>query len=469
MTEFFRFRSIKQLLGKYQELEGQTIYFASPEELNDPMEGFRDIVWSGDKIVWTNLFKNYVHCLFWTYSLAQVLGDTDELKFNDIPIWGRWDEPPSPQAKILFDRIWEKVFNKCCLGGLAENLSNMKRKVRDNELLFYLSPIHIDVVLEIQAEFVKHGLITKLKHSLLRIFHNVTQLNNNWFFKLMDQSGDEKKIEDIYSSLYQIKSTQKLAIMCMSRTDSNEIFEKNKRLLLFTFPEVYVKRLESLLWPQWYTASFMKNYKNLLAWGHYGDGHKGVCLIFEAVESGNSNSLALNHNPRSFYEVRYGAKAVEIDFFRSIGSLPVAALMKLWYSDEDGNRSKCSSHIGTGRDMGPWMESHWKNFYHSISIKSKDWSYEQEYRLVLGGVVGELEKSQQTLNYDFSSLKGIIFGMRTSEEDKQKIIEIIERKCREEKRTDFEFFQAVCTHKNSEIRKDKIPLKFSGGKFRAHA
>ena len=56
----YRFRSIDALLDKYQELESQTIYFASPDELNDPMEGFRDIVWSGDKIVWTNFFKHYV-------------------------------------------------------------------------------------------------------------------------------------------------------------------------------------------------------------------------------------------------------------------------------------------------------------------------------------------------------------------------------------------------------------------------
>ena len=60
MAEFFRFRSIDALLGKFQELEKQTIYFASPEELNDPMEGLRDIVWDGDKIVWTNFFKHYV-------------------------------------------------------------------------------------------------------------------------------------------------------------------------------------------------------------------------------------------------------------------------------------------------------------------------------------------------------------------------------------------------------------------------
>ena len=62
MAEVFRFRNMDKLLGEeYQELEGQTIYFAGPEELNDPMEGFQDLVWCGDKIVWTNLVKHYIH------------------------------------------------------------------------------------------------------------------------------------------------------------------------------------------------------------------------------------------------------------------------------------------------------------------------------------------------------------------------------------------------------------------------
>ena len=65
----YRFRSIDALLDKYQELESQTIYFASPDQLNDPMEGFRDIVWRGDKIVWTNFFKHFVYCLHEGYFL----------------------------------------------------------------------------------------------------------------------------------------------------------------------------------------------------------------------------------------------------------------------------------------------------------------------------------------------------------------------------------------------------------------
>lgn len=35
----FRFRSVENLLGDYEELETQTIFFAPPYKLNDPMEG----------------------------------------------------------------------------------------------------------------------------------------------------------------------------------------------------------------------------------------------------------------------------------------------------------------------------------------------------------------------------------------------------------------------------------------------
>ena len=48
MTEFYKFRTIEKLLDpSFQELERQTVFFASPDELNDPMEGFQDLVWTG--------------------------------------------------------------------------------------------------------------------------------------------------------------------------------------------------------------------------------------------------------------------------------------------------------------------------------------------------------------------------------------------------------------------------------------
>ena len=61
MKTFYRFRSIDNLVGeKYNELENQSIYFASPNQLNDPMEGFKDLVFNGDSITYKNLFKHYL-------------------------------------------------------------------------------------------------------------------------------------------------------------------------------------------------------------------------------------------------------------------------------------------------------------------------------------------------------------------------------------------------------------------------
>ena len=92
MREVYRFRKMCYLLDPYRELEDQTIYFASPHELNDPMEGLRDLVWSGDRIVWTNLFKNYIYCLHWVYFLFRISSDDSALKTSDVPVDGRWNE-----------------------------------------------------------------------------------------------------------------------------------------------------------------------------------------------------------------------------------------------------------------------------------------------------------------------------------------------------------------------------------------
>ena len=92
MAEFFRFRSIDALLDKYHELEKQTIYFASPEELNDPMEGFRDIVWRGDKIVWINLLRHYASYLNHHLLMFQMLKKSVKLNrhYNDLVVSFSW-------------------------------------------------------------------------------------------------------------------------------------------------------------------------------------------------------------------------------------------------------------------------------------------------------------------------------------------------------------------------------------------
>ena len=105
----YRFRSMEHLLGKFQELEQQTVYFASPEQLNDPMEGFRDIVWRGDKIVWTNLFKNYISYLLELFYKFRRKGDSKKLNVDDISMPGRWDREYDTTPAKKFKHVWGNV------------------------------------------------------------------------------------------------------------------------------------------------------------------------------------------------------------------------------------------------------------------------------------------------------------------------------------------------------------------------
>jgi hypothetical protein len=55
IPHLYRFRPVDDLLDTHEELAKQEIYFAPPEKLNDPMEAYKDVFWSGDLIVWRNL------------------------------------------------------------------------------------------------------------------------------------------------------------------------------------------------------------------------------------------------------------------------------------------------------------------------------------------------------------------------------------------------------------------------------
>src|ERR1035438_6721226 len=66
MEYIYRFRSIDALLGKRAELEKQEIFFASTKQLNDPVEGYKDLFWRGDVIAWRNFLRHYALCLMQT-------------------------------------------------------------------------------------------------------------------------------------------------------------------------------------------------------------------------------------------------------------------------------------------------------------------------------------------------------------------------------------------------------------------
>ena len=475
MSEFFRFRSIDALLGKRQELEEQTIYFASPEELNDPMEGLRDIVWNGDKIVWTNFFKHYIFCLNRSYLLLNITKNPRKLDVTDLPILEGWNQITIPIEKDLFDNIWYRFYNLPYIQEIIEALANTSRKIRYREIVCHLQGLQITALLdEIRQSYINHGLISESP-----FFQAPEEQRKTVAMELLlnaiKHAKNEQALDDSYQALEEMLDNLRIYVQYQNHTIPSEMSGNINRdiIFLFDFAKVYVEQLDRLLWSKWYTACFTGNYHNSSAWAKYADSHKGVCLIFEGVEKDNSNSIELNHKTSNssitlpFRQVNYADRPDEIDFFRTICRMTVSTLKKLWYTDQDGNLSECAAHIEPDGDESIWREIYRNNFLRDVTFKTKDWEYEQEYRLILEDTLSQFnEKNDRKLTYDFGFLKGIIFGIRTSIEDKMKVIEIIDKKNQtdfkqiidKKNQTDFEYFQAYYSSKGGDIQARRIWL-----------
>lgn len=79
---------------------------------------------------------------------------------------------------------------------------------------------------------------------------------------------------------------------------------------------------------------------------------------------------------------------------------------------------------------------------------------EREYRIVLQSSLGFYEETKdRLLEYKFEDLQEIIFGMKTCREARIKIIEIVESKCKENKREKFDFYEMTYSSESSQLCK----------------
>jgi hypothetical protein len=469
--EFYRFRRTSNLIGEYKELENQSIFFAGPDILNDPMEGFRDIYWSGDFIVWKNLFRHYLLCLERLCSLLLLSGEDHPISKDNMPVFHGEEDFPTPMYKALFNDITKRFFENSNLTTLIKSISERFTPVRRDELFFYLSNIHAFALETIYAEYEKNGLIPERSHKDTTATKPIQDLIDQNFISVLEAGLKEKGSgEALSSAIFAAhKHTRSQMDLIYRHNGVIDRDKKNRNLVINDFSEEYISQLEKLVFPEWYTACFMTECKSSSVWGHYGDSHTGVCLIFNTdVVDGTSYLKLKGRNGYSssgptygygnhmFYPINYVEGYGQIDFFRMLGRLPIPKLNSMWYS-MDGVMSCFADHITSNEQK--WREQYWKNFYRDITVKSKDWAYENEHRLILSSSFDSFaDPKDRSLIYDFKSLKGIIFGIKTKTEDKLEIIKIIESKCRENNRDNFKFYQARYSPQDKRIVHSELAL-----------
>jgi len=414
MPEFlYRFRSAKSLLGEYQELEQQEIYFAEPNELNDPVEGFKDMFWQGDEIIWNNFLRHYLLCLEHASALFFIAGENSSLeKASYIPIFKTKQDFPTDEYACLYQEVVDDFFNNEEIRAYPKLLASRSGKIRQNELVFHLSLIHLHALNSIFLVYKNHKFITNEIH-LKSTNHNI----ENIIRYINESEFTYSDVEDISEKIFSIHASFQSQNELMFEYQNQDLF-KSKRFLFFSFPKEFIKQLYNLAYGEWYTACFVADCSNPSMWGYYGDNHKGVCLKFKTHKTEDNVNLTLhgltgesftkqagskpifNDREYTFHRISYSDKYPEVDFFKSIGRLPIPILNENWYYDKDGNRSICAEELVGSEEK--WRDRYWKNFYTSITTKLTHWSHEEEYRLIISPMLMDYSQiERRKLKYNF--------------------------------------------------------------------
>lgn len=437
----YRYRRIENAL---LEIDKGTFHFASRDELNDPMEGYVRVYWEGDKAAWEGLFRNYICSVCSTLEWFILGGDeqwirhrsvmVDRRKFDDVP-YGEMLHALGEE--FLSDEDIQKIC--ACYG---DNMS----KVYGKELVSILQMVHKKAFALCVRMYKERGLLSKdIELGVREKKENETIRRFSEGLKTFVDEKDRQALMKIISDFYddttswriiQAGINAKIGLYGKADTKEEELRQRNWIMLLTEYPMLYVTQLKELIYPEAYMVCFSKVVNNSAMWGNYADNHKGVCLIYEAEDGiqiempGGSKVIA------PVRKVEYEGELIERNFFETLGRCTIPQI-KDWLTGTEG----VSCCFCVFEEEQKWRDSYWAVFAAKNYRKIKAWAHEEEYRIVIDNSFYEYTDAQsRNLKYDTSRLRGVVFGINTSEYDKMQIVELLIK--RSMIGEDFEFYQA---------------------------
>lgn len=478
MGNYYRYRSAERLLGRASteevsstpgELDDLTIYFASPEELNDPLEGHRETYFHGDIIVWRNLLKHYTLTLF-AMTINVYTGNEEVLQ---VQINLRPENFPEQSLTLLNETI-DTVLACTELKSYLDAIASADRSVSRLELSVHLATLHNAVLAHILQKLESPLTIPgvqSFRDMLPRVLEFIAMRSAE-----IREQGNSSNISD-YSKLKAKINQQALRAYAARDTD----LSKAQIRLLVGYPDEFCLKLEYLMYPAWHVACFMRTCSNSSIWGSYGDNHKGICLIYKTQKYRGADCLTISNLPFEFVkayntgrpkneyyllmplqlplvEVSYNASYAKPNFFTSLMNGQMEWALSYWYTDEAGNTSACAEWL----DQKPSQifPQYLKDFQKSCTTKTAHWENETESRIILSGL--NWEREEKFARYSFSELEGLIFGINTSDETKVKVIRKIATHCANHRRSDFKFYQARFNDTYSAIEHEHLEyIKFN--------
>lgn len=434
--ELYRYRTIKSAL---RELDDGAFYFAEPNELNDPIEGYLKIFWRGDMPAWEGLLKNFLCSLFYnlqTYLLMsnryQTAAQENFLSdlSNKILLFNFHQFDKSPLSKI-FEELSEKFLAEEIVRQVVEFYGDDKIKCYSRELEFIFRTV-IDAAFIICVKECKSlGLI---REDFDENFFDVAYEISFAELKSLSNAARKQKIDELENLNCDMMESGLLALKLNLRSsDALYMFKQHMLWLRFIFPRNYVDQLKEIMYPKGYVVCFSDTPTNSAMWGNYADNHRGICFVYQTENIDGRDCITFAAKSLEVKPIKYKEQIIERNFFDTLRHLNFIRVED-WLTGSGGVKSY---KLDGGAAADEYDDIYQEKFYRKMT----DWYHEREYRIFLPDKFHRYgDKFTRKLRYNLNALTGIIFGIRTQFDDKIKLLQKLERLGKNI--GNFEFFQA---------------------------
>lgn len=460
--EFYRFRSLKNLFNQYDELdkskikrsgelEEQTIFFPETHYLNDPMEGYRNLVWKGDEILWTNFIRNFM--VFYTIMINEIDKnqsieniDYKKIKYKFFLQFRNFNEIKNKKTGEFYE---------------IDQINNIKEEdVKDLEFIPRIDLLNIPFLplLEIKnfIDLIQLLVSNNIPNHKVELILGIILLNiHNFIF-----SPSSGYFED--ASLSEIEK--------IIKTDEYTPLKKEERLLsinksnigidiYFKTINFYLKIINESMFDSWYVTCFMTKNDNPIVWSHYAENHQAICFIFNTIDESSKHYLSLKNNEQrvgkfELNKVEYDEdKRNYLNPFENFGMLTYNDLYNQWLLFNK-KVSKFKEQVYNDNFISEYQS----NQFNDLLVKSNHWSYENEYRIILSDIM-EFYKDpkMRSFQYDYNQLTGLIIGINTDQSILTKIVDVIRfLQIKFNRKDDFTIKQAYYCNKDRVIKSYEI-------------
>lgn len=464
----YHYRGIESAIS---EIENHSFRMAAKAELNDPLEEYVSVYWCGDDAAYEGLLRNYICSLYNILSAFFVDPGINIVKeypwLVALPDIHYLDNAPQgTHMHNVADRFLGRTEISAVVRYLSQYDKEQESYKRCNRetLLFGLHLLQGIAYKDCIDEMKNAGL---LKNDYPDLYIDVSESIKA--LQAITENYDARKEAALTIAFNRLKDETFENIVIRLRNEHNGKNNLNSMENMLNiradFPRIYVDRLREIIYPKSYVTCFSSEYNISSMWGNYADRHKGVCLIYETSSNNHINlgrledeqkkkEQTVNRESAMLLKVDYGGEVVNRNFFESLGRL-THSQVNVWLTGKNSNRSSCFHP----NDFNKWRNKYWNDLNKICCTKMPSWSYEKEYRIMVNDFMYEVDGDICYCGYEKSQLDGVIFGLKTSLDDKIRLMEAVKNTFGNI--NDINWYQIEYDDRKRELRKHKYnPMRF---------